>query len=69
LEVERLFILSDKDNNASKKRLKIPKGGNQKSSIKKQPTMQWPIERGQNNKQRSTKHYNKTGVNLGDWFM
>jgi hypothetical protein len=57
LEVGRLFILSEKDNNAYKKSLKIPKGGNQKPSIEEGHTIQWPKEKVQKDKQRSTKHY------------
>ena len=42
-----------------KKSLKIPKGGNQKTYIEEQTT-QWPKEKVQKDKQRSTKHTNKT---------
>ena len=38
-----------------KKSLKIPKGGNQNPKIEEQTT-QWPREKGQKEKQRSTKH-------------
>jgi hypothetical protein len=37
--------MSDKDNNAYKKRLKIPKGGNQKPLIEEGHTLQWPKEK------------------------
>jgi hypothetical protein len=37
-----------------KKSLKIPKGGNQNPYIEDEPTIQWPIEKGQKDKQRST---------------
>ena len=43
-----------------KKRLKIPKGGNQNPYIKEEQTMQWPKEKEQKDKQRSTKHTYKT---------
>jgi hypothetical protein len=41
------------------KSLKIPKGGNQNLYIEEEQTTQWPKEKVQNNKQRSTKfiHY------------
>jgi hypothetical protein len=39
---------------------KIPKGGNQNPSIKEEQTMQWPKEKVQNYKQRSTRHTHKT---------
>jgi hypothetical protein len=42
-----------------KKRLKIPKGGNQNLYIEEQTT-QWPKEKVQKDKQRSTKHTYKT---------
>ena len=38
------------------KSLKIPKGGNQNPYIEKQQTTQWPKEKVQKDKQRSTKH-------------
>jgi hypothetical protein len=40
--------------------LKIPKGGNQNPYIEKEQTAQWPKEKVQNDKQRSTKHTHKT---------
>ena len=43
-----------------KKSLKIPKGGNQNPYIEDEPTIQWPIDKGQKDKQRSTKHTYKT---------
>ena len=49
--------MSDKDNNAYKNSLKIPKGDNQKPSIEEGHTIQWPKEKVQKDKQRSTKHY------------
>jgi hypothetical protein len=36
--------------------LKIPKGGNQKPYIEEEQTTQWPKEKVQRDKQRSTKH-------------
>ena len=54
-----------------KKSLKIPKGGNQNPYNEEEQTTQWPKEKGQNDKQRSTKHIYKTKdrVNAGvpDW--
>ena len=44
----------------SKKSLKIPKGGNQNPYIKEEQTTQWPKEKVQKDKQRSTKHTYKT---------
>jgi hypothetical protein len=44
----------------TKKRLKIPKGGNQNTSIEEEQTTQWPKEKGQKDKQWSTKHTHKT---------
>ena len=43
-----------------KKSLKIPKGGNQNCKIDEGQTTQWPKEKGQKDKQRSTKHTYKT---------
>jgi hypothetical protein len=43
-----------------KKSLKIPKGGNQKPYIEGEQTTQWPKEKVQKDKQRSTKHTYKT---------
>jgi hypothetical protein len=40
--------------------LKIPKGGNQKPYIEEEQTTQWPKEKVQKDKQRSTKHTYKT---------
>ena len=40
----------------SKKSLKIPKGGNQNLYIEEKQTTQWPKEKVQKDKQRSTKH-------------
>jgi hypothetical protein len=40
--------------------LKIPKGGNQNPYIDEEQTTQWPKEKVQQDKQRSTKHTNKT---------
>jgi len=40
--------------------LKIPKGGNQNSNMKEEHTTQWPKEKIQKDKQRSTKHTRKT---------
>jgi len=39
---------------------KIPKGGNQNPLIEEGQTTQWPKEKGQKDKQRSTKHRHKT---------
>jgi hypothetical protein len=44
----------------SKKSLKIPKGGNQNPYIEEEQTTQWPKEKVQTDKQRSTKHTHKT---------
>ena len=43
-----------------KKSLKIPKGGNQNPCIEEEQTTQWPKEKVQEDKQRSTKHTHKT---------
>jgi len=40
--------------------LKIPKGGNQNLKIEREQTKQWPTEKVQRDKQRSTKHTHKT---------
>jgi hypothetical protein len=40
--------------------LKIPKGGNQNPYIEEEQTTQWPKEKVQKDKQRSTKHTYKT---------
>ena len=40
--------------------LKIPKGGNQNPYIEEEQTTQWPEEKEQKDKQRSTKHTHKT---------
>ena len=42
--------------NVTKKSLKIPKGGNQNLYIEEEQTTQWPKEKVQKDKQRSTKH-------------
>ena len=42
------------------KSLKIPKGGNQNPYIEEEQTTQWPKEKVQKDKQRSTKHTYKT---------
>ena len=42
------------------KSLKIPKGGNQNPYIEEVQTTQWPKEKVQKDKQRSTKHTHKT---------
>jgi hypothetical protein len=42
------------------KSLKIPKGGNQNPYIEEEKTTQWPKEKVQKDKQRSTKHTYKT---------
>ena len=43
----------------SKQSLKIPKGGYQNPYIKEEQTTQWPKEKVQKDKQRSTKHTHK----------
>jgi hypothetical protein len=43
-----------------KKSLKILKGGNQNPYIEEEQTIQWPKEKVQKDKQRSTKHTYKT---------
>ena len=45
---------------ACKKSLRIPKGGNQNPYIEEEQTTQWPKEKVQRDKQRSTKHAYKT---------
>jgi hypothetical protein len=55
-----VFFLQLKTDIFSKKSLKIPKGGNQKPYIKEDQTAQWPKEKVQKDKQRSTKHTHKT---------
>ena len=42
-----------------KKSLKLPKGGNQNPYIEEEQTKQWPKEKVQKLKQRSTKHTHK----------
>ena len=42
-----------------KKSLMIPKGGNQSPYIEEEQTTQWPKEKVQKDKQRSTKHTDK----------
>ena len=46
--------------NMCKKSLKIPKGGNQNPYIEEEQTTQWPKEKVQKDKQRSTKYTYKT---------
>jgi hypothetical protein len=43
-----------------KKSLEIPKGGNQNLYIEEEQTTQWLKEKGQKDKQRSTKHTHNT---------
>ena len=43
-----------------KESLNIPKGDNQNLYIKEEQTTQWPKEKGQRDKQRSTTHTYKT---------
>jgi hypothetical protein len=43
-----------------KKSLEIPKGGNQNPYIEEEQTTQWPKEKVQEDKPRSTKHTHKT---------
>ena len=45
---------------SNKKSLKISKGGNQNPYIEEDQTTQWPMEKVQKDKQRSTKHTYKT---------
>ena len=40
--------------------MKIPKGGNQNPYMEEEQTTQWPKEKVQTNKQRSTRHTHKT---------
>ena len=47
---------NDKKGKGRKKSLKIPKGGNQNPYIEDEQTTQWPKEKVQTDKQRSTKH-------------
>ena len=42
------------------KSMKIPKGGNQNPYIEEEQTTQWPKEKVQKDKQKSTKHISKT---------
>ena len=42
------------------KSLKIPKGGNQNPYIEEEQTTQWPKDKAQKDKQRSTNHTYKT---------
>jgi hypothetical protein len=44
------------------KSLKIPKGGNQNPYIEEEQTTQWPKEKVQKDKQRSTKHTHKLKI-------
>ena len=46
--------------NSDKKSLKIQKGGNQNPYMEEVQTTQWPKEKLQKDKQRSTKHTYKT---------
>ena len=46
----------------SKTSLKIPKGGNQNQYIAEEQTTQWPKEKVQKGKQRSTKHPHKLKI-------
>ena len=48
------------NNNSDKKGLKIPKGGNQNPYIEVEQTTQWPKQKVQKDKQRSTKHTHET---------
>jgi hypothetical protein len=49
----------------NKKSLTIPQGGNHNPHIGEEQTTQWPKEKVQKDKQRSTKHTHHTGVNSG----
>ena len=51
--------------------MKIPKGGNQIPYIEEEQTTQWPNEKVQKDKQRSTKHTYKTkdGVNSHELYI
>ena len=40
--------------------MKLPKEGNHNPHIEEEQTKQWPKEKGQQDKQRSTKHTHKT---------
>ena len=55
-----LHYLSCNKNIHIKKSLKIQKGGNQNPYIEEEQTTQWPKEKGQKDKQRSTNHTHKT---------
>ena len=46
----------------SKTSLKIPTGGNQNQYIEEEQTTQWPKEKVQKGKQRSTKHPHKLKI-------
>ena len=58
----KLFLhrLTKRGGWVNKKSLKIPKGGNQNPYIEEEQTTQWPKEKIQKDKQRSTKHTYKT---------
>ena len=52
--------LINKENKLCKKSLKIPKGQSESVYRKEEQTTQWPKEKVQKDKQRSTKHTYKT---------
>jgi len=56
----RIRLKSDLSLAPFKKRLKIPKGGNQNAHTEEEQTTQWPKEKAQKDIQRSTKHKHKT---------
>ena len=59
LRIRRAWLRLLCSNHKSKKSLKIPKG-HQNPDIEEEQTAQWPKEKGQKNKERSTKHRYKT---------
>ena len=56
----KIYILVCTTQIWNKKSLKIPKGGNQNPYIEEKQTTQWPKDKVQKDKQRSTKHTHKT---------
>ena len=56
----RIRLKSDLSLAPFKKRLKIPKGGNQNPYTEEEQTTQWPKEKVQKDIQRSIKHTHKT---------
>ena len=56
----KIYILVCTTQIWNKKSLKIPKGGNQNPYIEEKQATQWPTDKVQKDKQRSTKHAHKT---------